>query len=156
MDRQGSFSLLGICYAGRALEFAGYWNQATFGQIFDKDLEIRVDILPTLVAPFTDPVDVHVPSLTVVFQDKETCCGENSAPGDRVRTADPRFFKRVASKLNGRHLLSDGRQFVVIADNMAPNAMNSDTLIGMITNHHAGLMHWNAHLLLSRVVQGFL
>jgi hypothetical protein len=62
-----------------------------FGQVFDKDLEIRVDTLPTLVAPSKNPMDVLVTSLAIVFGDKEICCGKDSALGDRVRTADPFF-----------------------------------------------------------------
>ena len=146
VDREGAFSLLGTCYAGRAWELVGIATNPAFGQVFDKDLEIRVDTLPTLVASSTDPMDVLVTSLAVVFHDREICCGKDSALGDRVQTADPKSLKNVASKLNGRHLLSDGRPLVVTADYMAPDAMNSGTLIGMITAQHAGLMQWNAHL----------
>jgi hypothetical protein len=125
---------------------SGIETNPAFGQVFDKDLEIRVDTLPALVAPSKDPMDVLVTSLAIVFHDREICCGKDSALGDRVQTADPKSLKNVASKLNGRHLLSDGRPFVVTADYMAPDAVNSGTLIGMITAPHAGLMLWNAHL----------
>jgi hypothetical protein len=126
--------------------FSGVETSPAFGQVFDRDLEIRVDTLPTLVAPSKEPMDVLVTSLAIVYRDKEICCGKDSALGDRVRTADPKSLQDVALKLNGRHLLSDGRPFVVTADYMALNAMNSGTLIGMITAQHAGLMLWNAHL----------
>ena len=125
---------------------SGIRTNPVFGQVFDKDLEIRVDTLSTLVARSKDPMDVLLTSLAIVFRDKEICCGKDSALGDQVRTADPKSLKDVASKLNGRHLLSDGRPFVVTADYMAPDAMNSGTLIGMMTAHHAVLMQWNAHL----------
>jgi hypothetical protein len=126
--------------------FSGVETTPAFGQVFDKDLEIHVDSSPTLVSPSKEPMDVLVTSLTIVFRDEEICCGKDSALGDRVRTADPKSLKDVAIKLNGRHLLSDGRPFVVTADYMAPDAMNSGTLIGMISAQHAGLMLWNAHL----------
>ena len=125
---------------------SGIGTNPVFGQVFDKDLEIRVDTLPTLVARSKDPMDVLLTSLAIVFRDKEICCGKDSALGDQVRSADPKSLKDVASKLNGRHLLSDGRPFMVTADYMAPEAMNSGTLIRMMTAQHAGLMQWNAHL----------
>lgn len=125
---------------------SGIGTTAVFGQVFDKDLEIRADTLPTLVAPSKDPMDVLLTSLAIVFRDEEICCGKDSALGDRVRTADPKSLKDVASKLNGRYLLSDGRPFIVTADYMAPEEMNASTLISMIAAQHAGLMQWNAHL----------
>jgi hypothetical protein len=140
-SRYSTLVMLGVLWG-----FSGVETSPAFGQVFDKDLEIRVDALPTLVAPSKEPMDVLVTSLAIVFRDKEICCGKDSALGDRVRTADPKSLKDVAIKLNGRHLLSDGRPFVVTADYMAPDAMNSGTLIGMITTQHAGLMLWNAHL----------
>ena len=118
------------------LGFSGVETSPAFGQVFDKDLEIRVDTLPALVTPSKEPMDVLVTSLAIVFRDEEICCGKDSALGDRVRTADPKSLKDVAIKLNGKHLLSDGRPFVVTADYMAPDTMNSGTLIGMITAQH--------------------
>lgn len=115
-------------------------------QVFDQDLEIRVDTLPSLVAPSKDPTDVLVTSVAMVFHDKEICCVKDSALGDRIQAVDPKSLKDVASILNGTHLLSDGRSFVVTADHMTPEAMNSGTLIGVITDQHPGVMQWNAHL----------
>ena len=125
---------------------SGIGTNPVFGQVFDKDLETRVDTLPTLVARSKDPMDVLLTALAIVFRDKEICCEKDSALGDQVRTADPKSLQDVASKLNGRHLLSDGRPFMVTADYMAPEAMNSGTLISMMTAQRAGLMQWNAHL----------
>lgn len=85
------------------------------------------------MAPSKDPTDVLVTSLAIVFGDKEICFGKHSALGDRVRTADRTSLKDVASKLNGRHLLGDGRPFVVTADYMTPDRMNPGMLIGIIT-----------------------
>ena len=84
--------------------------------------------------------------LAVVFHDGEICCSKDSLSAIGYRPADPKSLKNVAGKVNGRHLLSNGRPFVVTADYVAPDAMNSGTLIGMITAQHAGLMQWNAHL----------
>ena len=125
---------------------SGIATNPAFGQVFDKDLEIRVDTSSTMVAPSAGPMDVLVTSLAIVFHDREICCGKDSALGDRVQTADPKSLTNVASKLNGRHLLSGGRPVVVTAEYVAPDAMNPGTLIGMLTAQHAGLMQWNAHL----------
>ena len=63
--------------------FSGIGTSPAFGQVFDQDLEIRVDTLPTLVAPSKDPMDGLVTSLAMVFHDQEICCGKDSALGGK-------------------------------------------------------------------------
>jgi hypothetical protein len=45
----------------RALGLGGIGANLAFGQVFHKDLEIRVDTLPTLLAPSKDPMLAIVP-----------------------------------------------------------------------------------------------
>jgi len=84
--------------------------------------------------------------LEIVFNDKEVCCGKNSALEDSVQSSDPKSLKDIASKLQGRHLLSDGRPIMVTAEYLPLDAVNSGHLISMIVNQHAPLMEWNSHL----------
>jgi len=117
-----------------------------FGQILNQDQEIQVHNLPSLMARSHDPSDVLLTSLDTVFHDREVCCGKDSALEDSASAANPGSLKDVASKLNGRHLLSDGRPIQVKAEYVAPDAMNAANLISMILNQHAALMEWNSHL----------
>ena len=91
-------------------------------------------------------MDVLLTSLDTVFHDREVCCGKDSALEDSAQAADPNSLKDVASKLQGRHLLSDGRPIMVTAEYLAPEAINSGHLITMIKNQRAALMEWNFHL----------
>ena len=117
-----------------------------YGQVPNQDQEIQVHNLPTLVARSVDDSDVLLTSLDTVFHDRDICCGKNSALGDSAPAADPSSLRDVASKLQGRHLLSDGRPIKVTAEYLAPDAVNSADLISMIMNQHAALMKWNSHL----------
>jgi len=74
------------------------------------------------------------------------CCGKNSALGDNVESADPKSLKDIDSKLQGRHLLSDGRPIMVTAEYLTPDQVNAGHLVAMIQNQHAALMQWNSRL----------
>jgi hypothetical protein len=116
------------------------------GQVSYPDKEVRVHDLPSLTARSRHGSDVLATSLEIVFNDKEVCCGKNSALEDSVQAADPKSLKDIASKLQGRHVLSDGRPIIVTAQYLPSDAINSGHLIGMILNQHPPLMEWNSHL----------
>jgi hypothetical protein len=115
-------------------------------QILNQDQEIRVHDLPSLTARSHAPADVLGTSLEIIVNDKEICCGKDSALEDTVEAADPKSLKDVAARLNGRHLLSDGRPFSIDAEYRSADAVNGGDLIGAITNQHAALLAWNGHL----------
>src|ERR1700678_163560 len=117
-----------------------------YRQVFYAEQDIRVHDLPSLTARSMHAPDVLATSLEIVFNDKEICCGKNSALGDSVEASDPKALKDIASKLGGRHLLSDGRPIMVTADSLTPDAVNGPLLIKMIRNQHAALMEWNSHV----------
>jgi hypothetical protein len=85
-------------------------------------------------------------SLEIVFKDKEVCCGKDSALEDSVQSADPKSLKDIASKLQGRHLLSDGRPIMVTAEYLTPDQVSAGHLIYMLAANHAPLMLWNLRL----------
>jgi hypothetical protein len=117
-----------------------------YGQISYPEQEVRVHDLPSLTARSTHASDVLSTSLEIVLNDKEVCCGKNSALEDYVQASDPKSLKDIASKLQGRHLLSDGRPIMVTAEYLPPEAVNSGHLISMILNQNPPLMEWNSHL----------
>jgi len=114
------------------------------GQVLYQDQEIEVHELPSLMARSPHSADVLLISLDTVFHDREICCGKDSALEESVGAADPKSLKDVASKLQGRHFLSDGRPIMVTATYSATEAVNSGMLITWFQNHHAALMQWNS------------
>ena len=121
-------------------------NSFACGQVLNQDQEIQVRDLPNLMARSHDPSEVLLTSLDTVFHDRAVCCGRDSALEDSAAAADPKSLKDVAGKLDGRHLLSDGRPIMVKAEYAAPEATNASNLISAIIHQHAALMAWNSHL----------
>jgi hypothetical protein len=118
------------------------WGQ----QVAYPEQQVYVHDLAPLTARSIHSAAVLATSLEIVFHDKEVCCGKNSALEDSVAAANPKSLKDVASRLQGRHLLSDGRPIMVTAEFLAPNEVNAGHLVMMILNQHAPLMEWNAHV----------
>jgi hypothetical protein len=108
--------------------------------------ELRVYDLPSLTAQSTHSSDVLTTSLEIVFNNKDICCKKNSALEDSVASADPKSLKDIAGKLQGRHLLSDGRPIMVTEEYLTPDQINAGHLIYMLREKRAPLMMWNSHL----------
>lgn len=115
-------------------------------QILNQDQEIQVNGLPTLTAHSRASADILLTSLEIVFNDKDVCCGKDSALEDTVQAADPKSLKDVATRLNGRHMLSDGRAILVDAAYRSGDRVNGGDLISTVNNQHAALLVWNGHL----------
>jgi hypothetical protein len=118
-----------------------------YGQVYYPNHEIRINDLPTPTAKSRDASAVLATSLEIVFRDKEICCGKDSALEDSVQRADPRSLKDVGDKLRGRHLLSDGRSIMVMAEVWPAAAGNasSGSPISEIMEKRPLLMEWNSH-----------
>jgi hypothetical protein len=116
------------------------------GQVFDTDLEVKVSGLPALMARSQDATDVLPTALDTIFHDRSVCCGRDSALEDSVAAANPQSLKDVASKLQGRHLLGDGRPIQVTAEFWPPDAINSGKTISALTEKQSLLMMWDSHL----------
>jgi len=130
-------------------KWAAIWiafGSLAYGQALNQDQEIEVHDLPALIARAHDPSDVLLTSLDIVLHDQEICCGKGSALQDSVLAADPSSLKDVASKLNGRHLLGDGRPIVVEATYTPGGAVSAGDLIRTIMNQGAALIEWNSRL----------
>ena len=116
------------------------------GQILYQDQEVQVHNLPVLTARSDDPADVLSASLDTILNNKEICCGRDSALGDSLASADPKSLKDVAQKLAGRHLLGDGRPIQMNAEFRPAEAMNAGDILRMILYQRPPLMEWNSHL----------
>jgi hypothetical protein len=116
------------------------------GQILNQDTTLEVSGLPTLTAHTPHSADALLASLDTVFHDHDICCGKDSALEDSAAAAEPKSLKDVASKLEGRHLLGDGRPIKVTAEYLTPDHVSAGHLIAMMTQQHAPLMEWNSHV----------
>jgi hypothetical protein len=116
------------------------------GQVAYPEQEIRIHDLPSLTAGSTHRLDALVTSLEIIFNNKEICCGKNSALEDSVQSSDPKSLKDIGSKLQGRHLLSDGRPITITAEYLPPDQVSAGHLIAMLRDQHPALMMWNSHL----------
>lgn len=133
-----SSRIIGLCLALACL---------AFGQITYPSLqEVRVDGLASLMARTHDPSDVLLTSLDTIFHDREMCCGKDSALEDSALRADPKSLKDIATKLQGRHLLSDGRPIMVRAEYIEPDKLNGGLLIATLRNKRALLLGWDSRL----------
>jgi hypothetical protein len=92
------------------------------------------------------PFYVLLTSLDTVLHDKDVCCGKDSALEDSLKSADPQSLKDVASKLDGRHLLSDGRPIKVTTECLSGDQASGGHLIKMIHDQHPALMQWNSQI----------
>lgn len=117
-------------------------------KVYRPNQEVRVPQLPSLRARSHDLSDVLLTSLDIVFHDASICCGKDSALGDRALAADPSSLKEIASKVQGRQLLSDGRPILIRTDlqPVAPTVDISWWIVGALRDKHALLIEWNAHL----------
>lgn len=119
---------------------------ASYAQILNQDTELDVHGLPFLMARTPQASDVLLTSLDTVIRDRGVCCGPDSALEDSSKAADPRSLRDVATKLDGRHLLDDGRPIKVTAEYISADALNSGYLLDMMKSQHPPIMEWNSHL----------
>ena len=110
------------------------------------DQTLEVHNLPSLMAKTPHSSDVMLTSLDTVFHDREVCCGKDSALEDTVQTIDTKSLQDAASKLSGRHLLSDGRAVQVTANYLTPDQINAGDMLAQMVKEHAPLMEWNHHI----------
>jgi hypothetical protein len=115
-------------------------------QVAYPEQEIHVQGLPALTARSPHAADVLATSLEVLFNDKDVCCGKNSALEDSIESADPKSLKDIASKVQGRHLLSDGRAITVTTEYLTPDQVSAGHLIAMIRTQRAALLMWNSRV----------
>jgi hypothetical protein len=141
-----SFESAFLVLAGRVAALCLAVCYFAYGQEYYLPKEVRINDLPYLTAKSRDPSDVLAASVQIIFRDKEVCCGKNSALEDDVQRADSKSLKDVGAKLQGRHLLSDGRPIMVTAEYVPAASVNSGALVFALTEKRAPLMEWNSHL----------
>ena len=122
------------------------WVPASLAQTYYPEQEIHIDGLVPQTAKSKAASDVLATSVEIMVHDNGICCGKNSALGDSVEAADPKSLKDVASKLQGRHMLSDGRAITVTAEYLPADSVHSGELFTALAEKRAPLMMWNRHV----------
>jgi hypothetical protein len=108
--------------------------------------EIRIPDLPRLTARSRDRSGVLLTSLDIIFHNHEICCGRDSALEDSAQQADPRSIKDIVAKIQGRHLLGDGRPITVNVTDMMPYSPNPTAIVDALAKKQALLLMWNSRL----------
>lgn len=108
--------------------------------------EITISGLPSLMAKTDDRSDVLLTSFDTILHDREICCGKDSALGDTLAAAGSASLKEVADKVQGRHLLEDGRPIAVTVHYLTTGDATPERLLGLLTAKRAAVMEWNSRL----------
>jgi len=116
-----------------------------FGQITSGDKEVTVRDLVPVRARSSESLDVLKASLEMVLRDEGVCCGKDSALEDTLDRVDPHSLQDVAGKIQGRHLLSDGRPIKVTVEYLSPEQVNAGHMMLMLGANHAAVMAWDSH-----------
>lgn len=133
--------LAAMCLAQGSLAFAQYSYP---------EQEIQVHDLPVLTAKSEHSFDMLAAAAATVLNDKDVCCGKDSALEDSLERADRKSLKDIAGRLEGRHLLSDGRPIAVTTEYLTPDQVSAGHLIYMLAANHAPLMMWNSRVYIVR------
>ena len=97
--------------------------------------------LPSLTAPSTDPSAVLATSLETIIQDKDVCCGKDSGLEDAVLSA-PSSLKELSAKVQGRHVVGDGRSVMVRAEYFPQNSIDGNVMIKALIDQQPMLIEW--------------
>jgi hypothetical protein len=143
LHRECSLFLVSAC-----LSLAGLFclPGLAHGHLLNIDQEIEVRDLSSITSPSPHSFGVLVTSLTAIIHDSEVCCGRDSALEDSVAKANPKSLQDVAAKLNGRHLLGDGRPIAVNAEFFPADKMSAGYLVTTMTSQRAALMEWKSRI----------
>jgi len=112
--------------------------------IFHPNQEVRVANLPALTAPSRNPSAVLAAALETILRDKAVCCGKDSALEDTVLAA-PLSLQELSAKLQGKHVMSDGRSVMVSAEYVPQSSITPDLMISALIDQHSLLMKWKSH-----------
>ena len=107
--------------------------------------EVRVANLPSLTASSTSKSAVLATALETILENRALCCGKGSALEDIV-LSNPASLMDVSIKLQGKHVLGDGRSVIVSAGYVPQGSITPDLMIGVLMDQHALLIEWKAHL----------
>jgi hypothetical protein len=113
--------------------------------LYNPNQEVRVSGLPPLTASSQSESAALVTALEIIFRDKDVCCEKDSALVD-VPLADSLPLKSLTDKLQGRHLLSDGRPIMITAEYVSQESTTPNKIITPLRENHPLLLQWESHV----------
>jgi hypothetical protein len=133
--------------------FALVWSsahaQGSGTPVFLVNQEVRLSNLPSLTAPSKNRSAVMATALDTILHEPAVCCGKNSALEDVAQYAslsNSLSLQELSTKLQGRHLLSDGQPIVVTAEYVPQNSIYVGFIVRTLQDQHALLIEWKAHV----------
>jgi hypothetical protein len=142
-QRSTAKALFACCVLGCVATLSAF-AQDEPAYVFHPNQEVRVTDLPARTAQSTDPSAVLAAALETIFRDRAVCCGKNSALEDTVLAAPP-SLQGLSAKLQGKHVLSDGRSVTVSAEYVPQSSITPDLVISALIDQHALLIKWKSH-----------
>ncbi len=107
--------------------------------------EVRVANLPSLTAPSAEASAVLATALETILPDRDVCCGKDSGLEDAVLSA-PSSLKELSAKLQGRHVLGDGRSIGVRAEYFPKSSIDPSFTIKTLMDQQPMLLKWKSHI----------
>lgn len=107
--------------------------------------EVRVTNLPFLASSSSNASAVLASALETILHDKAVCCGKNSALENIVLSA-PQSLSELSAKLQGRHVLNDGRSVAINGEYVAHSEITPDYIVSTLLHQRAPLIEWKSHL----------
>jgi len=124
-------------------------NSILAAQTYSSPMEAKVSGLQLHAAKSRD--GALATALEIMFRHREVCCGKDSSLVDVVARANPANLQDVATKLQGRHILGDGRPIQITATyypstptNGTPSA--GSRVLSTLVSDHPLLMLWKGNL----------
>ncbi len=114
------------------------------GFAFHPNQEVRVSGLASPAAASSSLPAVLATAIEIILHDRAVCCGKGAALEDLVLSA-PLSLQELGNKLQGAHVMGDGRSVVVNAEYVSQRALTPDLLIGTLLDQHAPLIDWKSH-----------
>ena len=103
-------------------------------------------------APNTTANGALISMLSVVIQDRDVCCGKDSALGRDLERVNTTSAEEVKDVVKGRHVMNDGRWVTIETTYLPETSVNSWQLIDLIMKGQLAIIEWNHHLYLLKEV----
>ncbi len=117
--------------------------------VFLPNQQVVVAKLPPLVAASADRSAGMAAALEIVIHDKAVCCGKDSSLEDVALSASLSAsvsLKELTGKIQGRHLLSDGRPIQVNAEYLPNGSVTGGWIVTNLRDQSPLLIEWEKRI----------
>lgn len=89
-------------------------------------------------------------ALETILDFPQLCCGRNSSIPALPTSGRSNSLQEIATKLNGKHVLSDGRPVFVAAHYFSASAITSHQIVAFLMENQTLLVQWDSHFFVLR------